>query len=335
MRAWVLEKIGEGPVLKTIDTPTPTVKEALIRLEAAALNRRDVYIRDGQYPGVKTPVVLGSDGCGEVVQCPSEPSWEGKRVIICPSLDWGPREDWQGLDYHILGLPTQGTLAEEIVVPRENLFPAPAHLKPSEAAALPLAHLTAWRAVVTRGQVQTNQSVLVTGLGGGVALAALQIAAGHGARVWGSSSCPEKIQRAIELGAEGGFLYTDEGWASQAAAAVSGGFDLIIDGAGGKGVGDLVRLLAPAGRLVFYGGTRGKWPAILPQYLFFKQVSLLASTMGSPREFGDLVRWVDEQNVIPAIDRTFSFNDVDQAFQRLQSGAQTGKVVVQIAGDSI
>ncbi len=319
MKALVLEAKGAPPVIR--EQPDPT-GEAVVRLEASALNHRDLWIQAGQYPGIRYPIVLGSDGTGVVESGPAE--WVGRSVLLYPGFDWGDDERFQRPDYRILGLPDQGCFAERIAVPASSLVERPSHLDAESAAALPLAGVTAWRALMTRGQLAAGERVLVTGAGGGVASLAVQLAAAAGAEVWVTSSQTAKIDFAKTLGASGGALYTEEAWHKGL-----GAFDLIIDGAGGEGFGTLARLLAPGGRLVFYGGTRGKWPPILPQHLFFKQVSICASTMGSPKEFTALVDFVGRHGLRPLVARSFALEAGAEAFDYLRGGTQQGKVVLR------
>jgi NADPH:quinone reductase-like Zn-dependent oxidoreductase len=331
MQALVLQELGQPPELSDHPLPLPAEDEAFVRIEAAALNRRDLWIIAGQYPGIAPPVVLGSDGCGVVEQVnKGDRSWVGQRVLICPSLDWGEDPTVQGPDYSILGNPRDGTFAQAITIPQENLVPCPAHLSGPEAGALPLAGLTAWRGLVTRGGIHFGDRVLITGIGGGVASMALVFTQAIGAETWVSSSSDEKISKAVEYGATGGIRYDQEGWRKKTMAEIGEGFDLIFDGAGGSNFGELVRMLNPAGRIVFYGGTRGSWPAILPQHLFYKQVSILASTMGSPQEFRDMVAFVERYKLRPVVDRVFPLSEASQALARLQSGDQLGKVVIEV-----
>lgn len=329
MRALVLPAVKAAPELRAVDQPEPGPGEARVRLVAAALNHRDVWIQQGRYPGIRTPIVLGSDGCGVVEAC-DDPRWLGQRVVLCPSLHWGDEPRFQGMKYQILGLPKDGTFAEQIVLPTENLVAWPAHLEAAAMAALPLAGLTAWRALMTRAQLQPGDRVLITGIGGGVALAALQIAVAAGATVAVTSSSAAKLERAVALGAVGGALYTEEGWAKALRKDHPPGFDVIIDSAGGEGFTDVVGLLALGGRLAFFGGTRGAWPALTPQYLFYKQVSLLGTTMGSPAEFRALVAFVAEHGLVPVVDQVFALADGAAAFARLAAGEQCGKVVLAI-----
>jgi NADPH:quinone reductase-like Zn-dependent oxidoreductase len=174
-----------------------------------------------------------------------------------------------------------------------------------------------------------GERVLITGIGGGVSCAGLQLALSLGAEVWVSSSSDEKLARAREMGATGVLRYDLEGW-RECAMHATDGFDLILDGAGGAGVGELMRMLRAGGRFVFYGGTRGKWPQILPQHLFFRQVSLLASTMGSPAEFRQMVDFVASHQIRPQVDRIFPLAETAQALAYLDTGAQLGKVVISV-----
>ena len=329
MRALVLEEIDAAPRFLEVDTPSPVPGEALVRIAGAALNRRDVWISRGQYPGIQTPIILGSDGCGivEAVADRSE-SWVGKEVIINPSLGWGSDSRAQADGFSVLGLPRPGTFAEYVTVPIENLTIKPAHLEPEKAAALPLAGVTAWRALKTRAAMQPGERVLISGIGGGVALFALQFAVAAKAEVYVTSSSAEKIARAVELGARSGVLYSESGWREQLYAEVPCGFDVIVDGAGGEGFGDLARLLGPAGRLVFYGGTRGKWPGILPQHLFFRQITILASTMGSPEDFATMVEYVSRNELVPVVDQSFRLEDGAEALVCLEGASQFGKIVL-------
>ncbi len=330
MRAVTLTAVDTP--LKIIECPSPILKskEAKIRIQACAWNKRDHWISKGKYPGIQTPAILGSDGCGIVTACPDAEQWVGQEVILCPSLNWGDNPAHQSMAYSILGMPTQGTAAEELCVPIENLAPKPRHLTAVEAATIPLAGLTAWRALVSKANVQPNERVLVTGIGGGTAVFALQFALALGADVWVTSSSAEKIERAVHLGAKGGALYTDDSWTKELQKQNPRGFDVIIDSAGGEGFGQLLRLLGMGGRVAFFGGTAGKWPQILPQYLFFKQVSILATTMGTPDEFQEMVQCIDTHKIQPVVDSTFSMDEAQASLERLNHPKRFGKVTLKI-----
>ncbi len=332
MQALVLEQLHQAPALQEVPEPACAPGEALVKLKSAALNHRDLWITKGQYPGITLPIILGSDGCG-VVESVDEAhkNWMGKEVIFNPGLNWGDDPHVQSPHYTILGLPRNGTLCQRITIPVENLSTKPAHLTARQAAALPLAGLTAWRALMTRAQLQPGEKVLISGIGGGVALFAFQFAKAQGAKVWVTSSSKEKIKRALSLGAKGGVLYNKELWWQRAGDLPSGGFDVIIDSAGGQGFGSLVRLLSPGGRLAFFGGTRGEWPPISPQQLFFRQASILATTMGSPADFAAMCAFVTKHKIVPIIDDTFVLQQGPAAFSRLRHPSRFGKIVLTIS----
>lgn len=283
----------------------------------------------GLYPGVVYPVVPGSDGSGVVVETSAgAESWQGREVIINPSYDWGSGEAVQGPGFTILGMPRQGTFADEIVVPVHQLAPKPNHLTVEESAALPLAGLTAYRALFSRANVQPGERVVVTGVGGGVALFAVQFAVAAGARVAVTSRSSEKIARAKELGAEAGFLYNQESWASQLMEEF-GSFQVAIDGAAGPGYLGLIDAAAPGARIVNYGGTAGNPPALPIRKVFWNQLSLLGSTMGSPADFAAMTEFVRRHAIRPVVDEVIPMSDGARAFAKMDSGAQFGKLVLR------
>lgn len=324
-----LMEVGKAPMVKMVPPPKQEPGTVKVRLTHAALNRRDVWITKGQYPKITTPVTLGSDGVGTLVNATASiPSQT--RVVIYPGRHWGSDEAVQSKSYEILGMPTAGTFAQEIVVPEHLVYRAPEHLTNQEAAALPLAGLTAWRSTFSRGELKGDETLLVTGIGGGVATLAAQFGIAKGARVHATSSCDAKLSKAMKLGCISGTRYDGKDFSEQLRSMAPGGFHVIVDGAGGSQVGTLLKHLAPAGRFVFYGGTAGKWPAILPQRLFYKQVSLLASTMGSPSDFEAMLAFVADHEIRPIVDRVFPLCDGASAFEYLESNRQMGKVVLSI-----
>ena len=330
MRAVQLTGVNK---LTISDVPSPTVSpgEVLVQLKAAALNHRDVWIKLGQYAGLKWPCIPGSDGAGVVEQVGEgvDGSWIGREVIINPSFNWGDEEHSQGESFSILVLPRDGTLAEQIAVPVDQLAPKPEHLNWQEAAALPLAGLTAYRALMSRARVQPGERVLVNGVGGGVALFAVQFAVAHGAEVWVTSSSNEKIARAMKLGAKGGFDYTQEGWAKQATKE-AGHFDVIVDSAGGDGFDALMNVAAPGGRIVFYGATRGDPSALAMRKVFWRQLSLLGTTMGSPADWQAMATFVAKHQIKPVVSDVFDLDNAAEAFALMERGGQFGKIVVRL-----
>ena len=320
MKALVFVGVGDQLSYQDISVDGPGEDEVDVRLEAAALNHRDNWITKGMYPGLRPNIIPGSDGVGTV---------DGREVIVNPGVNWGDDERFPGPDFHIVGMPYHGTFAEQIVVKRSSLVDKPAHLSAEQAAALPLAGVTAWRALMTRAQLQPGERVLISGVGGGVALFACQFAIAAGAEVWVTSSSAEKIGRAVALGAKGGANYTDERWAKPFGKE-TGGFDVIIDSAGGDGFGDLVSLCKPGGRIAMYGGTRGKMGNILPAHVFFKQIAILGSTMGSDADFAAMVAFVEQYQIVPVVDSVYALADGNAAIARMNDGKQFGKIVLKI-----
>lgn len=331
MRAVVLREIG-GPeqlVVESVPDPQPGPGEAVVRIRAAALNHRDAWIRIGQYAGIRLPIILGSDGAGEVTAVGDgvDTTLVGQPVVINPSLDWGTSERAQGPSYRILGLPDPGTYAELVKVPAGNLHPKPASLSWEAAGAIPLAGLTAYRALVTRARVEAGETVLVTGVGGGAATLALVIARHLGARVFVTSGSDAKLARARELGAEGGVNYRADGWGKSLQALTGGGPDVIIDSAGRDAFPTLIDILKPGGRLVTFGATTGSASTVEVRRIFWKQLSVLGSTMGSPREFAAMLALFADHPA-PVIDRVFPMADAAEAHRRMDHAEQFGKIAL-------
>ncbi|HLX92343.1 MAG TPA: zinc-binding dehydrogenase [Puia sp.] len=336
MRALVLTNGNEPLNYRELPDPVPGVGEALVELKAAALNHRDIWIQMGKYAGIRYPVILGSDGSGVVIATgmKQDAEWIGRQIVINPALHWGNSESHQDpKDFQILGLPANGTFAEYVVVPISNLSPKPLHMDVAESAALPLAGVTAYRATIKRANVQPGESVLVTGIGGGVALFALQFAMAAGASVYVTSGTEQKIRRAVALGALGGVNYNNAGWTDEL-RKISWGFDVIVDGAAGDGLDSLLDLVKPGGRVVLYGATRGYATSLTARRIFWKQINLLGSTMGSPADFAQMVRFTELNVIKPVIDCCYSLEQGELAMQKMSEGIQFGKIVLRISGAS-
>lgn len=320
--------------------------EALVKVHAAALNHRDVWIQKGQYAGLKYPIIPGSDGAGVIVELGigvrqdaggmvgigerGQQDWLGKEVIINPAMNWGDKLTHQDQHtFRILGLPDDGTFAEYVKVPVSNLVEKPAHLSFEEAAAIPLAGLTAYRALFTRAQLRAREKILITGIGGGVALFALQFALASGASVYVTSGDEEKISKALALGAKGGVNYKDRNW-MEALQEQAGSFDITVDGAAGEGMGALLNLASPGGRLVFYGATRGNPSGLEARRIFWKQLNILGSTMGSPEDFNSMTDFVSSHAIRPIVDKVFPLAEGEAALRRMESAYQFGKIILKI-----
>jgi zinc-binding alcohol dehydrogenase/oxidoreductase len=320
LKALIIQQLNAPLEWVEIPAPIPTTGKEVVQIKAAALNHRDLFITQGQYAGIQTPCILGSDGAGE---------WNGDRVILYPALAWGDNPNFQGKDFRVLGMPENGTFAEQICIPRENIFPMPDHLSWEQAAALPLAGLTAWRTLFSRCQLKKGEKVLITGIGGGVALTALQLAIAAGAEVYVTSSASDKIDRAIMLGAKSGANYRETGWEKSLKQA-AGGFDVIIDSAAGDGFALLPGLCNPGARIGLYGGTLGKVNGLSMQIVFWKQISILGSTMGTPAEFEAMLNFVQNHQIVPVVDSVFPLKEGAGAFEKLDLGGQFGKIVLTV-----
>lgn len=330
MNAAVITEVKKPVVFQSVPDPVAAPGRAIVRLKAAALNHRDLWIQQGLYANIKLPLIPGSDGAGvvESVGADADKAWLGREVIINPSLDWGPDSRAQGPAFRILGMPDSGTFAEEISIPVANLAPKPAHLSWEQAAALPLAGLTAWRALFTRAQLKAGEHVLVTGVGGGAALFALQFAVAAGAEAWVTSGSAEKITRAQNLGAAGGVNYREPDWPAQLQKIAGGLFDVIVDSAGGEGFAKLIELTRPGGRIVFFGATTGNPPGLDLRRCFFRQINVLGTTMGSPADFAGMTGLVERHKIIPVVDRVFPLDRADDALRHMEEARQFGKLVL-------
>jgi len=323
MKALVLNEVKRPLVLQDRPCPEPGSGHVLVKLRAAALNRRDYWITQGLYPGIRCPVILGSDGAGIA-------DFREKQVIINPAYNWGERQQAQGEDFKILGMPDDGTFAEEIAVQKEQLFPKPEHLSFEQAAALPLAGLTAYRALFKQGGLQSSQTVVITGIGGGVACIALQLAVAAGATVIVTSSSQAKIDKALAIGATTGFLYTSEGYASQVNDEF-GPVHLIIDGSGGDGYGELIDMVCPGGTIVSYGITAGPSMKLELRKVYWKQLHLVGSTMGSPEDFAAMLDMVNKHKIQPVVDEVFALSKGNKALEKMNVSSQFGKLVLRVS----
>ena len=315
-------RVHDGGVIafEQVPDPVPGPDEVLVELRCAALNRRDLLVRRGVYP-FPLPVVPGSDGAGVRRDT-------GEEVVILPSLHWGKAEDTPGPDFEILGGPRDGTFAELIAIPKDNVYAKPTSFSWQEAGAFPLAALTAWRALFARGRLVERETVLVLGAGSGVSTFAVQLAVQAGARVIVTSSSQAKIDRAMALGAAGGVLYTDDGWAAAAKELAGGrGVDIVLDSVGSTW-DESLQTLRPGGRGVVFGATGGTDVPLQVRPFYLQQKSLLGTTMGSPRDFAALLRVVEELSVRAVVDTVFPLAEAEAALDRMESSGHFGKLVL-------
>lgn len=344
MRALTLTAIGGLEHLELQDVPAPTLGgpgDVLVRVHAAALNRLDLFVIDG-LPGVRYvfPHIVGADGAGVVDQVgPAVTSVRpGDRVFINPGLSCGSCE-WCTAGEHslcaefgVLGEHHPGTIAEYVAVPARNLAPVPAAMPWAQAAAFPLATVTAWRMLNSRARLKRGETVLIWGIGGGVALAALAIAREAGARIIVTSGSDAKLLRARELGADETINHATTDVAKTVRALTGRrGADVVVDSVGEKTWEQSLRSLARMGRLVTCGATSGPMVTTDVRKLFWYQWSILGSTMGSEAEFQAIARLAQAGRLWPEVDKIYPLSEARDAFRRLANGAQLGKVVIEVA----
>ncbi len=330
MKALVLTAPGQIE-LREVLKPSLSPGKVLVKIKAAALNRRDDWIREGKYPGIKFGVTMGSDGAGVVEEVSDEENrdWVGQEVIINPNIDWGPDPEVQSKNYTILGMPVNGTFAEYIVVNADRLQHKPFHLDFLQAATLPLGGLTAFRALFRRGGLRAGQNVLISGFGGGVAQFAFLFAKAAGANVYITSGSDEKIARALKMGARGAYNYKKESNYSDL-WKTKGGFDLVIDSAGGDNLNNFIKVLKPHGRIVFYGATNGIASKVDLYRMFWNQLALLGSTMGNDHEFNEMLTFVSKNQIRPIIDSIRPFSKIAESFGDITKPNKVGKIVFQV-----
>jgi len=329
MKALVL---NEDKSLNTTDVtkPVPSQGEVVVAVRASALNHRELWIQKGLYPGMNLPCILGADGAGVIVELGESvgASWKNKEVIIYPAYDWGKQENAPTKKFRVLGMPDPGTIAEFISVPKENVIEKPSYLSWTEAAAIPIAGLTAWRALVRHGNIISGSKVLITGIGGGVAQAGLGLAKAFGAEVYVTSSSYDKIDQAVSSGASGGVNYKDEDWNLQL-KELSGGIDIVLDSSPAPVLDDYLRFLNYGSRIVYYGSTGAPKTTINISKFFLRHIQFIGTAMGSPREFNDLLQFMDKHKILPIIHAEYRLEQAVEAMDALREGTQVGKIVIR------
>jgi len=339
-RALIVVKAGEKTydarvVEKTVGPLKPD--QVLVNIRAAAFNHRDLWIRKGQYGGIAEGTTFGSDGCGIIVDSATKDDpLLNKRVFLIPMVGWqsspkGP-ENKQG--FGILGgvkFPGNGTMTGLVAIDRSQVLEAPDHLTDEQVAAWPLAAITAWRAVVVKAQVTKGSNVLITGVGGGVALTALQICLGLGANVYVTSGDPRKIEKAVGLGAKGGVNYKSDKWPEELQALLGGGLlDTIVDSAGGDIMTKTNKMMKTGAIVSCYGMTA------VPSITFtmrdvLKNIELKGSTMGSRDELVEATKFLAEKKIVPVVSEVLSgLDEAEKGFQHMEERTQFGKIVIKI-----
>ena len=326
-------ELNQQKELKIVDLPIPQVgnNEVLVKVKASALNHRELWITKGLYPGMSLPCILGADGAG-IIEKVGDISLDhllNKEVIIYPALNWGNKQHTSAKDFRVLGMPDPATMAEYIAVDASNVVIKPPYLSWTAAAAIPVAGLTAWRALVRHGRITKGDKVLISGIGGGVAQAGLSFCPYFDAEVYVTSSSQEKIDQAVAAGAKGGVNYKDPDWYQQL-KEMSGGIDIVLDSSPVAELENYLAFLNMGARIVYYGSTGSRSTIIKNMSKFFlRHISFIGTAMGSPDEFFEMLAFMEQHEIAPKVDCTYPMQKALTAFEDLASGKQVGKIVLE------
>ncbi len=340
MRAVIVEQHGGPDVLKLAEVRAPEIKsnEVLVEVRACALNHLDVWARNG-LPGIRIPMphILGNDVAGVVREAGELITWvnRGDEVLLQPGVSCGHCEHClAGRDnfceeYDIIGYGRDGGYAELVAVPGANVIPKPLNLSWEEAAAVPLVTLTAWHMLVTRAAIQPGESVLVHAAGSGVGSVAIQIAKLFGARVIATASSDAKLSKARELGADETINYSSDDWPKQVKGLTDGkGVDVVFEHTGAATWPGSLVSLKKGGRLVTCGATSGYDARTDLRQVFYRQLSILGSFMGSKAELLAAMKFVESGQIRPVVDRALPLTEARRAHELMEDRAQFGKLVL-------
>ena len=344
MKAAVIREHGEVSVLKVEDIPEPkpAAGEVLVKVLCAGLNHLDIWVRKGR-PGasLQMPHVMGSDGVGvvEAVGERVEHVKVGDEVVVYPGLGCNKcdacarGETSLCPSFGIVGFHRAGTFAEKVALPGCNVYPKPAHLSAEEAGGFVLTYLTAWRMLMTRAETLPGDCVLIHGIGGGVAVSALQLAKRFGAKVIVTSSSDEKLSRATEMGADDGINYQKEDVTERVRALTSGrGVDVVIDAVGAATWPINLAVVRKGGRIVLCGITTGAKAETNLQAVYWNQLTIMGSTLGSVADTHQMLGAVEVGRMQPVVDEVFPLEAVVEATKKMEAGKQLGKLVLKISG---
>ncbi|KAJ7147790.1 hypothetical protein C8R43DRAFT_889419 [Mycena crocata] len=317
--------------------------ELLVKMGAVAFNHRDLWIRKGMYPRIAVGSTFGADGAGTVIAAAdSADPLLAQRVFLTPMRGWKSDPNGPESNFGILGggsFPALGTFAEYVVVHRDEVLRTPSHLTDEQIAAWPLAGLTAWRAVAVLAGVESGQNVLITGVGGGVALVALQLSIAMGASVYVTSGSAEKIERALKLGAKGGANYKDDAWPAQIGALVKKNtparpmLDAIIDSGGADIMRKTSAYLKFGGKVVCFGMTAA--PTItMTMREVMRNHQLLGTMMGSRADMDAATAFLTNHKIVPVVSTVLpGLSAAERGFEMMQAGTQFGKIVIKVGGE--
>jgi NADPH:quinone reductase-like Zn-dependent oxidoreductase len=342
MKAIFIDGHGGNEVVQVGERPMPQRQagEVLLRMQASTLNQVDLYMRNSGV-GIthQLPQTMGIEGFGHVAECDADSGFKvGDAVVVHPSISCGQCEFCQRGDdvlctrISFIGEHRDGAWSEYLAVPARNVLRAPSYLTAVEAASLAVTHLTAWRMLVTQGQLKAGQTVLVFGIGGGVSVAALQLAKAMGASVIVTSRHTHKLERARDMGAELGIhTPTEDVVKSVMASTGKRGVDLVIENVGEAVWGDAMKSLVRGGRLVTCGATSGDQPRADLRRIFIRQLQIFGSTLGNLREFKDLLVFCEQHQIRPVIDRVFPMDQVHEALNAMSRAEQFGKMCLDLS----
>lgn len=343
MKAAIIRANGGPEVVQVaqIPEPRPAPGEVVLKVLCAGLNHLDIWVRQGR-PGhtLSGHHVLGSDAVGIVtavgddVHAPEV----GEQVVIDPGLSCGHCEFCARGDqsvcpsFGIMGLSRPGTFAQYVTVPARNTYPKPAHLSLEQAATLSLACVTAWRMLMTRAQVRPGECILIHGIGGGAALFTLQLAKLAGIEAIVTSSSDEKLASAVALGADHTVNYKREDVADRVKAITGGrGVDVVVDSVGAATWPIDFAVVRRGGRIVTCGVTTGPVAQTNLQALYWNQLTICGSTMGSAEDFRQMLRTVTVSKLVPVVDKVYALDNVRDAMARMESGQQFGKIALKVS----
>jgi NADPH:quinone reductase-like Zn-dependent oxidoreductase len=343
LKAVRIHEHGGVEKLRYEDAPMPKLTsptDAIIKLNAASLNHIDIWNRRG-LPGMKIafPRILGGDGAGIVTELGSDVSniKIGDAVCLYPPSGCGRCEfcatdrEYICVYLRVLGERDDGTYAEYVRAPARNCFPIPSGLSFEEAAAFPLVYITVWRMLQTNARLKSGEHVLILGIGGGVATAALQLAASIGTHIIVTSSSDEKLEKAKSLGADQGINYTQSDFVQEVRRLTGKrGVDVVVDCVGGDSWVKSLASLTKGGRLVTCGATAGAHPTTDIQRIFWNHLKIFGSTLGDRTEFKEVLNFLGATRIRPVIDRVFPLRDAALAQKRMEEGKQFGKIVLRI-----
>ncbi len=343
MKAVLIRKHGGPEVVSVEDVEDPVAQpgEVVVEIRSAGLNHLDIWVRNGR--GGEELVqqhILGSDGSGLIIDKGNgvQGVKNGDEVVINPALSCEHCEfclrgqQSECASFGIVGMARNGTFAEKIAVPCVNVWPKPEHLSFDEAAALPLAYQTAWRMLMTRAEMKPSDTILIQGIGGGVALAALQFAKLFGAEVIVTSSSDEKLAKAKELGADYTINYKKTSDAAKAVRELTKnrGVDIVVDSVGAATFDINLSVTRRGGRIVLCGVTTGAKTEANLQNIYWNQLTVLGSTMGSSEDFRQMLKAVNSNKLKPVVDSEFPLENAVQAMAKMERAEQFGKIVLKV-----